>query len=52
MFTIFELLQDGFVGGFHVYAIDLIPGCHDVIHGHLLQVENIDQHTAVPTGNH
>ena len=50
--TVFELTHDCLIRRLNVDAVDFISRRHDVVHGHLFQVEDIDQHPAVAAGNH
>ena len=45
-----DVTESGPVAVVQVDAIHLVTGDHDVVHAHVLEVENIDEHTAVPGG--
>ena len=50
--TVFKLAHDRLIRRFNIDAVDFIPWRHDVVHGHLLKIEDIDQHPAVTAGDH
>ena len=52
MGTALQLLQDVLVAVIKVDAINLVARHHDVVNGHLLQVQYIGQHAPVAPGDH
>ncbi len=48
----FQLPHNGLIRRCYVDPVNLVTRRHNVVHGHLLEIENVYQHPAMPAGDH